>query len=156
LNRRLWSTKEGVGETSGQTAGSFSKRVRSFENRSGRRNKFSSFGADPCGPQFHRRSNAQVKSGPDVFADALVLLKPQPKRRGVPISPDPRTRSNRPRLQAGEAGIAALAAGLQLRPAAGPAWNVARMVIVVRIRTVNQIRRTRENPVKQRAWHFHG
>jgi len=24
------------------------------------------------GPQFHRRSNAQVKSGPDVFADALV------------------------------------------------------------------------------------
>jgi hypothetical protein len=25
------------------------------ESRSGRRNKFSSFGADPCGPQFHRR-----------------------------------------------------------------------------------------------------
>jgi len=24
------------------------------------------------GPQFHRRSKAQVKSGPDVFADALV------------------------------------------------------------------------------------
>ena len=43
-----------------------------LENRSGRRNKFSSFGADLRGPQFHRRSKAQVKSGPDVFADALV------------------------------------------------------------------------------------
>jgi hypothetical protein len=43
---RLWSTKEGVGETSGQTAGSLFRGVRSFENRSGRRNKFSSFGAD--------------------------------------------------------------------------------------------------------------
>jgi hypothetical protein len=46
FDRRLWSTKEGVGETSGQTAGSTFRRVRSFENRSGRRNKFSSFGAD--------------------------------------------------------------------------------------------------------------
>src|SRR6266404_1402752 len=43
-----------------------------FENRSGRRNQFSSFGADPLAPQFHRRSLSQVKSGPDVFADALV------------------------------------------------------------------------------------
>jgi hypothetical protein len=43
-----------------------------FENRSGRRNQFSSFGADLLGSQFHRRSYAQVKSGPDVFADALV------------------------------------------------------------------------------------
>jgi hypothetical protein len=68
--RRLCSTKEGVGETSGQTAGS------SFEgfalrNRSGRRNRFSSFGADlwsaiSSGPK------PAMKSGPDVFADALV------------------------------------------------------------------------------------
>src|SRR5450631_2459471 len=43
-----------------------------LENRSGRRNEFSSFGADLQDPQFHRRSLAQVKSGPDVFADALV------------------------------------------------------------------------------------
>jgi hypothetical protein len=43
-----------------------------FENRSGRRKQFSSFGADPFAPQFHRRFSAQVKSGPDVFADALV------------------------------------------------------------------------------------
>jgi len=43
-----------------------------LENRFGRRNQFSSFGADPLAPQFHRRSQAQVKSGPDVFADALV------------------------------------------------------------------------------------
>jgi hypothetical protein len=63
----------------------FPKEFALSENRSGRRNKFSSFGADPCDPQFHRRSNAQVKSGPDVFADALVLLTPQPLRRGAQI-----------------------------------------------------------------------
>jgi hypothetical protein len=48
------------------------ERVRSFESRSGRRNKFSSFGADLKGPQFHPAPKPQVKSGPDVFADALV------------------------------------------------------------------------------------
>jgi hypothetical protein len=37
-------------------------------------------------PQFHRRSNARVKSGPDVFADALVLLRRRPKGRGSLIS----------------------------------------------------------------------
>jgi hypothetical protein len=42
----LWSTKEGVGETSGQTAGSWFRRACSIENRSGRRNGFSSYGAD--------------------------------------------------------------------------------------------------------------
>ena len=46
-----------------------------FENRSGRRNKFSSFGADlwsaiSSGPK------PAVKSGPDVFADALVPKTP--------------------------------------------------------------------------------
>jgi hypothetical protein len=52
LKERLWSTKEGVGETSGQTAGSsfpgfvLLKKSSLLENRSGRRNKFSSFGAD--------------------------------------------------------------------------------------------------------------
>jgi hypothetical protein len=51
----LWSTKEGVGETSGQTAGSALTKGSLFENRSGRRNRFSSFGADPLDPQFHRR-----------------------------------------------------------------------------------------------------
>jgi hypothetical protein len=42
-----------------------------LEDRSGRRNKFSSFGADlwsAISPAIF----AQVKSGPDVFADALV------------------------------------------------------------------------------------
>src|SRR6266436_1022355 len=42
-----------------------------FQNRSGRRNRFSSFGAESLlrnftGPQ------ARMKAGPDVFADALV------------------------------------------------------------------------------------
>jgi hypothetical protein len=40
------------------------------------------------GPQFHRRSLAQVKSGPDVFADALVPCA-APMAAGVPISPNP-------------------------------------------------------------------
>jgi hypothetical protein len=47
------------------------RRVRSFENRSGRRNKFSSFGADHWSA-ISPATFAQVKSGPDVFADALV------------------------------------------------------------------------------------
>jgi hypothetical protein len=72
--RRLWSTKEGVGETSGQTAGSTFRRVRSFGNRSGRRSKFSSFGADLKIRNFTGDPKAQVKSGPDVFADALVPM----------------------------------------------------------------------------------
>jgi hypothetical protein len=70
---RLWSTKEGVGETSGQTAGSYFSRARSLQNRSGRRNRFSSFGADLLELRnFTGVQSSKVKSGPDVFADALV------------------------------------------------------------------------------------
>jgi hypothetical protein len=65
------STKEGVGETSGQTAGSYFQRARFLEDRSGRRNKFSSFGAD-FWSAISLAVLAGVKSGPDVFADALV------------------------------------------------------------------------------------
>ena len=43
-----------------------------LENRSGRRNKFSSFGADQLLRNFTRPRFARVRSGPDVFADALV------------------------------------------------------------------------------------
>jgi len=43
--------------------------------RSGRRNRFSSFGADPLfGLQFCQGANAAARSDPDVFADALVLV----------------------------------------------------------------------------------
>jgi hypothetical protein len=75
-------------------------------------------------------------------------------RRRAPLSPDLRTHSDRPRLQAGEGRIVALAAGSQLRPAAGPAWNVARMVIVVRNRTVNQIPRIREKSRQTKSFAF--
>jgi hypothetical protein len=45
-------------------------------SRSGRRNRFSSFGADPLfGLQFCRGANAAARSDPDVFADALVLVR---------------------------------------------------------------------------------
>jgi len=44
-------------------------------SRSGRRNRFSSFGADPLsGLQSGRGVNAAVRSDPDVFADALVVF----------------------------------------------------------------------------------
>jgi hypothetical protein len=80
--RRLWSTKEGVGETSGQTAGSSFEEL-TLRNRSGRRNKFSSLGADlwsaiSSGPK------PAMKSGPDVFADALVPKTPHPAFRRTP------------------------------------------------------------------------
>jgi hypothetical protein len=42
-----------------------------LKSRSGRGNKFSSFGAD-LWSAISPASKAQVKSGPDVFADALV------------------------------------------------------------------------------------
>jgi hypothetical protein len=81
FERRLWSTKEGVGETSGQTAGSYFLKSSLFcEKRSGRRNRFSSFGADLKVRNFTGLTSLKVKSGPDVFADALVpmpaLIKP--------------------------------------------------------------------------------
>jgi hypothetical protein len=42
-----------------------------FQNRSGRRNRFSSFGAESLLRNF-AGPKARLKSGPDVFADALV------------------------------------------------------------------------------------
>jgi hypothetical protein len=71
LIRRLWSTKEGVGETSGQTVGSPLR-------------EFALSEIDPAEETGFLRSVrvlrsaippavfARVKSGPDVFADALV------------------------------------------------------------------------------------
>src|ERR1700722_124809 len=72
FERRLWSTKEGVGETSGQTAGSsFGK----FASRKTVRQKKQVFfvRCGSSGLQFHRGPQSPaLKSGPDVFADALV------------------------------------------------------------------------------------
>jgi hypothetical protein len=97
FNRWLWSTKEGVGETSGQTAGSYFLKSSLFcEKRSGRRNRFSSFGADLKVRNFTGLTSLKVKSGPDVFADALVpmpaLIKPgalPPTSFGIVLIPRP-------------------------------------------------------------------
>jgi len=46
---------------------------------------------EPSGSQFHRQSPAQVKSGPDVFADALVPLGRRSQRLAraqLPNNPD--------------------------------------------------------------------
>jgi hypothetical protein len=72
FDRRLWSTKEGVGETSGQTAGSyFSKEFAHFE-RPVRQKKQVFFVR--CGSLLRNFTGnpSPVQSGPDVFADALV------------------------------------------------------------------------------------
>ena len=70
-----------------------------FQNRSGRRNEFSSFGAESLLRNF-TGPKARLKSGPDVFADALVPGTPPfpgtscvptaaPLTPGILIFPDP-------------------------------------------------------------------
>src|SRR3982751_4617011 len=78
---RLWSTKEGVGETSGQTAGSnfgkivLSKEVRlSKPVRQKKRVLLRSVRVSLTTRNFYRAERPGMKSGPDVFADALVPL----------------------------------------------------------------------------------
>jgi hypothetical protein len=80
---RLWSTKEGVGETSGQTAGSSLLGVRSLKPVRQKKQVFfvrcgSLRSAISPGPK------ARLKSGPDVFADALVPFRCS---LPVPIAP---------------------------------------------------------------------
>jgi hypothetical protein len=87
LNGRLWSTKEGVGETSGQTAGSQVSTEFALSEETVRQKNLAP--AVPaffirCGapaPQFRRRCCAGPGFAPDVFADALVLLA-DPSGRG--------------------------------------------------------------------------
>ena len=82
------STKEGVGETSGQTAGSYLEGVRSFKAGPAEETGFLRSVRNLCsaispGPK------PNVKSGPDVFADALV---PRDARSlGRSHSPEPRS-----------------------------------------------------------------
>jgi hypothetical protein len=66
----LWLTKEGVGETSGQRSDRFSKETGPAEETDFLRS---------CGflaPAISPGLRSQVKSGPDVFADALVPVAP--------------------------------------------------------------------------------
>jgi hypothetical protein len=75
-----------------------------------------------CGPQFHRRSVAQVKSGPDVFADALVLLRrtDEARRCNFPDSLSPIQNSFRPSTAPGRGRRArAVPPGSRVCPAAG-------------------------------------
>ena len=79
FERWLWSTKEGVGETSGQTAGSLFEeftllKIGPAEETSFLRSVRILRSAISQGPR------PRSKSGPDVFADALV-----PRR--LPIAP---------------------------------------------------------------------
>jgi hypothetical protein len=53
FNRWLWLTKEGVGETSGQTAGSYFWRVRSLKAGPAEETSFLR-SVRISGPQFHR------------------------------------------------------------------------------------------------------
>src|ERR1700678_4088296 len=53
FERRLWSTKEGVGETSGQTAGSLFRGACSFEKTVRQKKQVFFVRCGSCGPQFH-------------------------------------------------------------------------------------------------------
>ena len=68
-----------------------------FQNRSGRRNEFSSFGADFLRSAISPGPKPSVKSGPDVFADALVppgrLRYPERHRSPGRASPQARASS---------------------------------------------------------------
>jgi hypothetical protein len=71
-NRRLWSTKEGVGETSGQTAGpQFSTGLSLWRKPARQKKEVFFIGADPKVRNF-TGAVRPLRFGPDVFADALV------------------------------------------------------------------------------------
>jgi hypothetical protein len=70
-NRRLWSTKEGVGETSGQTAERTFRQGSFFSKTSSAEEQVFFIGADPKVRNF-TGALRQLRFGPDVFADALV------------------------------------------------------------------------------------
>jgi hypothetical protein len=72
-----------------------SKEFALFENRSGRRNQFSSFGAD-LWSAISSGSTPCMKSGPDVFADALVPLPRLCPARQIIKIPKPRSRHPQP------------------------------------------------------------
>ncbi|WP_166294447.1 MULTISPECIES: hypothetical protein [unclassified Bradyrhizobium] len=65
-------TKEGVGETSGQTAGSNFGEGNLPKTGPAEETEISSFGAEPAWFRNFTGENAELKSGPDVFADPLV------------------------------------------------------------------------------------
>ena len=83
---RLGSTKEGVGETSGQAP---DRGFEEFAPRKSFRQKKQVFlvRCGSRGPQLHRPSRPSVKSVPDVFADALV--PGTPSFPGCRLSPIP-------------------------------------------------------------------
>jgi hypothetical protein len=74
-NRRLWSTKEGVGETSGQTVGPHFSTEPALAKTGSAEEQVFFIGADPKVRSF-TGALCRLRFGPDVFADALV-----PRRR---------------------------------------------------------------------------
>jgi hypothetical protein len=84
FERRLWSTKEGVGETSGQTAGSYFFKEFALYRKPVRQKKIFLRSVRILGSAISPGSRPKVKSGPDVFADALVPL-PAPLLPGTRI-----------------------------------------------------------------------
>src|ERR1700748_2226894 len=95
FERWLWSTKEGVGETSGQTAGSLFEefallKIGPAEETSFLRSVRILRSAISKGPK------PRSKSGPDVFADALVPCR-LPIVSGMPIPPPLQHHPDQPR-----------------------------------------------------------
>jgi hypothetical protein len=134
FNRWLWSTKEGVGETSGQTAGSyFSKSSLLVKPVWQKKQAF----FVRCGSlgirNFTGAPKPHVRSGPDVFADALVPN----------AGPDGTWRANSQQFRFVNICRPADGSRLRLSP-----WRpaVVAMVIALPNGRVNRIPRSRYNP----------
>jgi hypothetical protein len=129
-NRRLWSTKEGVGETSGQTAGPvFSIELALAKTGSAEERSF----LHRCGskaPQFHRRLAGW---------DLVLTCSPTPSfpARALPPGAFPKILKHPFRLPHGFM----------------PAY-VAPMVIALPNGTVNRIRESHGNPANKRFCDF--
>ena len=121
-----------------------------FENRSGRRNRFSSFGAD-LSSAISPASRPHVKSGPDVFADALVptagAWRPGNLNSKTPTfqNPDIDQRVNASRCTLPVASRASPRSHDPGRSAALGIGRLAAMVIVWRNVRVNRIPQTYGN-----------
>ena len=122
-----------------------SKEFALHENRSGRRNQFSSFGAD-LWSAISPGSKPAMKSGPDVFADALVPLPWLSPARQILKSPKASSRRPRPPSckdspRRGSSAVCPVAVTAPRREARLP-----RMVIVSRNGRVNRIAESASKP----------
>lgn len=132
------------------------ERARSCENRSGRRSQFSSFGAD-FWSAISSGSKPFMKSGPDVFADALVPLPwLSPARQLSRISQSKLSPSTAEVPEASAVTPGRQRSGPVAVTATGCEVRLPRMVIVSRNGRVNRIPEPASNPCQIGVLRFPG